>query len=500
MFLFSGSHKRSQEKMMHSDPTRSWSELLDLVRRGLMVRTDSRLVREGEVFVAVSGAKVDGADFIPAAIERGAKYIVTSQAERVSTDRDVRVILRPDVPSSLGELADAYFKTSQQHLKVVGITGTNGKTTTAFIIEHLLASAGLKVGVLGTVFYRWPGFSLDATLTTPDCWTLHELMANMEKSDVDAVIMEVSSHSIDQQRIAGLNFATAVLTNVTQDHLDYHGDMETYFRAKAKLFRELPSPTKTCIVNYDDPYGARLVKELPNVLGYGLNYPKPVPNCLVGRIKDSSSKGFTLDVRGPERHWSITTGLIGEHNAQNLLAAQGVALSLGLNPKEFQHLKTFPGVPGRLERVRNDRSLDIFVDYAHTPDALVNVQRTLRGLTTGRLITVFGCGGDRDRAKRPLMARAVARFSDVAVLTSDNPRHENPLDIMSDARPGLEGCPKIIEEQDRGTAIQMAVGLMRQNDVLLIAGKGHESYQQIGDMKIDFNDLAVTAAAVEALA
>lgn len=473
--------------------------LLEKVAQGLMVRTDSRLVRPGEVFVAMPGAQMAGAKFIPAAIEAGAKYIVTSEPERAAAARGVREILHPDVPAALGELAGAYFKTAEHRLKLVGITGTNGKTTTAFIVEHLLASAGLKVGLMGTVFYRWPGFTLDATLTTPDCWTLHELLANMEKSDVDVAVMEVSSHSIDQRRVAGLSFDTAVLTNVTQDHLDYHGDMESYFRTKAELFRTLPSRDKVCALNFDDPYGARLARELPGVLGFGLGSPLPGVDCLAGTIRNSSSKGFTLEVARGEKTWRINTPLIGAHNGLNLLAAQAVGTSLGLNGKEFRKLEKFQGVPGRLERVENERGLDIFVDYAHTPDALLNVQRALRPLTTGRLITLFGCGGDRDRTKRPLMAEAVAQLADVAVLTSDNPRSENPLDIMADARPGLAGCAAVVEEQDRATAIDLAVRMMQGGDVLLIAGKGHESYQQIGDHKIDFSDVAVTKTAVEAL-
>ncbi len=484
---------------MNSESTRSWQKLIDKVGRGLMVRTDSRLVRKGEVFVAIKGASLNGADFIPVALKRGAKYIVTSEPGLVSASRSVQVILCQDVPAALGELAASHFKTAEHQLKLVGITGTNGKTTTAFILEHLLAAAGLKVGIMGTVFYRWPGFSLDATLTTPNCWTLHELIANMAASNVGVVIMEASSHALAQQRMAGLSFDTAMLTNVTQDHLDYHGNMEAYFRAKAELFRTLPSADKMCVLNYDDPYGAQLAGELPNVLGYGLGTPPRNIDTLRGRRKNNSSKGFTLQVRSKEHKWEVDTPLIGGHNAMNLLAAMCAGTCLGLGHKEFQLLNGFMGVPGRLERIRNNRGLDIFVDYAHTPDALTNVQKTLRAITRERLITVFGCGGDRDRTKRPLMAQAVARFSDIAILTSDNPRHENPLDIMSDARPGLEGCPVIEEEPDRRSAINMAVSMMQKGDVLLVAGKGHEAYQQVGDEKFDFSDVVVTSAAVEAL-
>lgn len=496
MFLFSGSHNERRRKKMSTPEQSAWAELLELVSKGLRVRTDSRKILPGEVFVALPGSKVDGTDFIPAALNAGARYVVAERDGGWTGNGEAELLVRPDAAEALGELARAHFHADEQHLKLVGITGTNGKTTTAFIVEHLLAAAGLKAGLLGTVAYRWPGFSLDATLTTPDCWTLHELIGNMARSDVDAVVMEASSHAIEQKRIAGLEYDVAVLTNVTQDHLDYHKDMESYFNAKAGLFRSRPKAEKVWVLNYDDPYGRRLLAETPHALAYGLGDAPEGVDALRGEILSSTAAGLTLRMSRQGATWEFSSHLIGRHNAQNLLAAQAVGLCLGLGPRDLRKLEQFTGVPGRLERVPNEHGLHVFVDYAHTPDALINVLGALRGLTRGRLLALFGCGGDRDKTKRPRMAEAVSRFADVGILTSDNPRHEDPLAIMADARPGLAECREAVEEPDRYTAILRAVEMMRPDDVLLVAGKGHETYQILGDTKIHFSDVEAVAKAI----
>ncbi|WP_243544095.1 UDP-N-acetylmuramoyl-L-alanyl-D-glutamate--2,6-diaminopimelate ligase [Pseudodesulfovibrio tunisiensis] len=496
MFLFSGSPSRRKHKERGE---MQFETLLKKVRgKGLMVRTDSREVQPGDCFVALPGTSVRGMDFIPAALDNGAEYLVAPDSARdlvapVAESR-AAVIYHDNTAIALGELARAYFHVMDREIKLVAITGTNGKTTTSYIIEHLLSCAGLKVGVLGTVNYRWPGFSIDAKLTTPGCWMTHELLSNMKEADVDVAIMEVSSHALDQYRVAGLDFDAAVLTNVTQDHLDYHGDMETYFSAKAKLFREYPRMDKAGVVNFNDPFGRRLLEENPEITAYGLgDHDLPEAggkprNAVQGRMLSCTGQGIELETTWKGKTWTIHSPLIGAYNAANLLAAQAVGLHLGLSCKDMRCLADFHGVPGRLERVKNEKNLPIFVDYAHTPDALENVQKTLKELDFDRLITVFGCGGDRDRAKRPLMAKAVARWADVAVLTSDNPRTEDPIAIMDDARPGLEGSHEVLENPDRQTAINLAVAAMNQNDVLLIAGKGHEDYQIIGTDRIDFSD------------
>lgn len=504
MFLFSGSPSEKKAGVMQ------FETLLKKAKKGLVVRTDSRKVQPGECFVAMPGTAVRGLDYIPSALDHGAKYVVAPESARdlvapVVESRALAVYVEnPAV--ALGELARNHFQLMDRDLKLVGITGTNGKTTTTYIIEHLLKSAGLKVGVLGTVNYRWPGFEMDAPLTTPDCWMIHELLYNMKKADVDVAVMEVSSHALDQYRVAGLEFDAAILTNVTQDHLDYHGDMETYFQAKRKLFTDYLKENKAGVLNYNDPFGRRLLAENDGGIGYGIGDTGIVRQevgdkpMVQGSIIEMTGQGMRIETAFKGKSWEIQSPLIGSFNAMNLLAAQAVGLQLGLNCKNMRALKDFPGVPGRLERVENDRGLDIFVDYAHTPDALINVQRTLKNLDFKRLITVFGCGGDRDKTKRPLMAKAVAKYADVAVLTSDNPRSEQPTAIMDDARPGLAGAATIIEHPDRTTAISLAVKAMQPGDVLLIAGKGHEDYQIIGGQTIHFSDVEAARKAVEELA
>ncbi len=481
--------------------TAEWRKLLEKVASGLMVRTDSRKIQPGEAFVAMPGAHTSGSEFISDALARGAGYVVADHPGEWIIGSTAQFVYRQYPDEALGELASAYFKTNHRTFKLVGVTGTNGKTTTTYIIEHLLRTAGRGVGVLGTIAYRWPNFTLDATLTTPSCWHLHSLFFNMNKADVDVAVMEVSSHALDQQRVAGLNFDAGVLTNISQDHLDYHGDMESYFRAKSRLFYQYPRGDKVGIINFNDPRGRRILASHTPVIGYGLGDCglEGVP-ALEGQILSSSIKGLRLRMAVDGKIWELESPLIGEFNAYNLLAAQALGLSFGLDTQDMDGLSDFRGVPGRLERVPSKSGLDIFVDYAHTPDALDNVLRALSGLDFKRLIVVFGCGGNRDKTKRPLMAEAVARYADAAVLTSDNPRHEDPLEIMADTLPGLKsgvGSPLIIEEPDRGQAMRIAVAMMEQGDLLVVAGKGHETKQQIGDDFLPFSDVEVLKEALE---
>jgi UDP-N-acetylmuramoyl-L-alanyl-D-glutamate--2,6-diaminopimelate ligase len=304
-------------------------------------------------------------------------------------------------------------------------------------------------------------------------------------------MMEVSSHALDQGRVEGLTFDVAALTNVTQDHLDYHGQMEAYFQAKRRFFSTYLADGGVAVINFDDPYGRRLLEEYPNALGYGMGEAGVPARALKGRVASSSGKGLQLEMSYGGQMWTLVSPLIGAFNAANLLTAQAIGLGLGLSVEVLQSLSDCYGAPGRLERVPNDRGLHVFVDYAHTPDALENVLRALKSLDFEKVVAVFGCGGNRDRAKRPLMAEAVAKWANVAVLTSDNPRREDPLAIMEDAKPGLKMAARVALEQDRRKAIGLALGEIGPRDVLLIAGKGHETYQQIGDVKHPFNDVSV---------
>jgi len=478
------------ETMVSRNPE-AWMTLQALVAKGLEVRTDSRRVQPGEVFVALPGATRDGSEFIPMALERGAAHVVTANAAEWPQTAKAALYVHENPRQALGELAAARYGTAPLSFKLAGVTGTNGKTTITYLVEHIIAAAGGKPGVIGTVEYRWPGYREDASHTTPDCLKLHELMGAMKRDGVTAAMMEVSSHALDQGRVEGLTFDVAALTNVTQDHLDYHGQMEAYYQAKRLFFTTYLASGGVAVINYDDAYGRRLLEEYPDSLGYGMGEIGVPARALIGRVASNSSKGLQLEMSYGGQTWTLVSPLIGAFNAANLLTAQAIGLGLGLTVGALQSLSDCCGAPGRLERVPNNRGLHVFVDYAHTPDALENVLRALKSLDFEKVVTVFGCGGNRDRAKRPLMAAAVAKWSDIAVLTSDNPRHEDPLAIMNDAKPGLEKAAKVVSEQDRRKAISLALGETGPRDVLLIAGKGHETYQQIGDVKHPFNDVNV---------
>ena len=461
------------------------AQLCDELRKKLRnVQTDSRLVAEGDVFVAlppaVPGERSKTASHIRMALEKGAWAVVASArtVERMKInlrgDRQHAWLLVPDVRAQLGALAAARFGTEDLDIPVIAVTGTNGKTTCAYLLEHLYRSKGVPVGVMGTISYRWPGHEEPAPLTTPDCLTLHRSLAAMREAGAKAAIMEVSSHSIDQKRIAGINFSAAAFTNLTQDHLDYHKTMENYFQAKRALFADAPKKDKAMVVNNDDPYGHRLLEEFPQALGTGLHTPLAGRPFLLADVRRADTEGLSLHFywqknRDERIDWEMHSPLVGLHNASNLSTVCGIALSLDK-----------PWLPGA--------GTGIFVDYAHTPDALANVLNTLAHAKFSRIITVFGCGGDRDRTKRAPMGKVVADLSDIAIVTSDNPRTEDPERIIDDIMPGLEGAKEVHRESDRKKALELAVSLLRPGDALLVAGKGHENYQIIGTVKHHFSD------------
>lgn len=475
--------------MQHT--TRDWTTLKRLVREGLPVRDDSRRVQPGDVFVAVSGPSADGARFIPQALEKGAAWVVAQSDADWPARTQAALVVRPDTRQALGELAESSFDTDRSGFLLTGVTGTNGKTTITYLVEHILARAGLPVGVIGTVEYRWRGQTRPAVNTTPGCLTLHALLADMAGDGCAGAVMEVSSHALDQDRVAGLAFDAAALTNVTQDHLDYHRDMESYFQAKRRLFTTFLRDPAKAVLNFDDACGRRLLQEFPQAVGYGLTPYEGPGRKLTATVRSSTGRGLSMEMTFAGETWRMASPLVGAFNASNLLAAQGLALALGLPTSALGSLADCAGAPGRLERVDNTQGLNVFVDYAHTPDALDNVLRVLRGLDFERVIAVFGCGGDRDRTKRPLMARAVAQWADVAVLTSDNPRHEDPQAIIDDALPGLAGARRTLTLVDRREAIAQALEMATPRDAVLIAGKGHEDYQDICGVKHPFHDASI---------
>lgn len=486
------------------------SAALTLAASGAEVRSDSRRVGPGDVFVALPAAKAegggagtaDGAAYVADALSRGAAFAVVQADAALAPEAaaDERVLRTPDARAALGALAAARYRTAGRELRIIGVTGTNGKTTVTYLLEKLLTEAGATVGVIGTIEQRRPGWRTDAALTTPDCLSLHALLAEFADAGVTDVVMEVSSHALDQDRVAGIEFTASVFTNLTRDHLDYHGDMRGYFFAKAKLFLDQPSLSKPNVINVDDNAGREYVRMCDErgrlAVAYSLTHSDLMfkRKALRGTVERMDAKGLEMIVEWDNRPMRVVSPMIGRFNAHNLLAAIGCYLALGEDPRHLLSLKTFHGAPGRLERVETPTGLDVFVDYAHTPDAVENVLKALRGLEFNRIVTVFGCGGDRDRTKRPLMGQAAANLSDVVVVTSDNPRTEDPAAIIAEIMPGVEKArrePEVHVEPDRAAAIRLALSLARPGDAVIVAGKGHEDYQIIGKEKRSFSDAAV---------
>jgi UDP-N-acetylmuramoyl-L-alanyl-D-glutamate--2,6-diaminopimelate ligase len=388
----------------------------------------------------------------------------------------------PDTKAALSEILPMLYPKAME-VRMVGVTGTNGKTTTTYLIESVLNNAGIASGVMGTINTRYKGKEITSTLTTPGPVDLFEMLNLMRLADVQACVMEVSSHALDQDRIAGLTFEYALFTNLSQDHLDYHKDMETYFLAKKRLF-EVYLKGKA-ILNIDDPFCVRLADTLTGAITYGFR-----KDALIHPLSmDNSPRGLTLTITTPAGEISIRSALKGEMNAYNIMAAIGVCYAMGIPNFEIgKGIEAVKGVPGRMESVENSNGLNIIVDYAHTPDALGTVLKNARQFTKGRLLTVFGCGGDRDKTKRPIMGSIAVGLADLAIITSDNPRTEEPESIIEDILKGIPDRTKIIAEPDRRKAICQAIRSMAVDDSLLIAGKGHEDYQIIGTRKISFDD------------
>jgi UDP-N-acetylmuramoyl-L-alanyl-D-glutamate--2,6-diaminopimelate ligase len=468
--------------------------------RGSLPRTvhgltdDSRRVTAGSCFVAVRGLRADGRRFIPQAIEQGAGAVVAEPPDPLPGEAVGRILV-PDTRRALPRLADAYYGHPSRALTVVGITGTNGKTTTSYLCEALLRARGLETGVIGTIQYVVRDQAREAHQTTPEAIELQGLLAEMLAAGVGGVAMEVSSHALALHRVDGVAFDVAVFTNLTQDHLDFHGTMEAYARDKGRLFFELLAagrkPGATAVLNGDDPVGASWAAALPGrVLTFGLGPDRAVrPDHY-----ESGLEGIRLLATSPAGPVRILSPLIGEHNVMNLLGAVGTGVALGLAPAAIATaLGSVTRVPGRFERVEAGQEFLVVVDYAHTPDALQRVLDTARRLTPGRLGVVFGAGGDRDRKKRPIMGRIAATLADRVWLTSDNPRSEDPAAIIEEIAAGVVPAPPggYTRHPDRRDAIREALAWARPGDTVLIAGKGHETYQVVGDRVWPFDDRLV---------
>ncbi|MDD3471384.1 MAG: UDP-N-acetylmuramoyl-L-alanyl-D-glutamate--2,6-diaminopimelate ligase [Syntrophaceae bacterium] len=484
----------------------------------LGITHDSRKVEPGWMFAAIPGDKCDGHDFIGLAIEKGAAAIVAQTDPESHFRRDsVTWITVQNTRDVLGMLSSVVYNKPTHKISLVGITGTNGKTTLTFLLESIARAAGHTPGVIGTINYRWKNHEMAASNTTPEASDLQFMLNEMVSNGVSHVFMEVSSHGLTMGRLNGCEFDVGVFTNLTQDHLDYHKDMEDYFNAKALLFSRLlknsRKKNKTAIINYDDLYGKRLLSEIEGIdkLSFG-----STPDCDFHPFKALiNSDGIDGTISSPRGLLEIESCLTGSFNLSNILAAIAVSSALGFSHDSIvQGIKSLEEVPGRLQRIPSRRGY-VFVDYAHTPNALTNVLQALRKSSTGRILTVVGCGGDRDKTKRPLMGEQAAIASDFVLITSDNPRTENPLEIISQIefgvrRAGLElslindhdhavQTGKYAVIPDRREAIKWIVRQLQENDTLLVAGKGHETYQEIHGVRYPFDDREELLKALELL-
>jgi UDP-N-acetylmuramoyl-L-alanyl-D-glutamate--2,6-diaminopimelate ligase len=460
------------------------------------LRYDSRRVGPGNLFIAVRGACFDGHSFIEQAVEKGAVAIV---GEKAGLSHRATMIVVPDSREALARLASTYYGDPSRRLKVIGVTGTNGKSTTTFLVKHLLERAKQSTGLIGTVQYEIGERVLPARRTTPESLDLQELLSQCVDAGCRNVVLEVSSHALSQGRASEIAFDVGAFTNLTQDHLDFHHGMKDYFEAKMRLFesvRDSQKKERAAVINIDDPYGqqvaARFGRDFP-IITYGM-----------GARAEFRASNFKVEMNGTsyqlnakEKSYLVRLPLIGRFNIYNSLAALAVAHSIGADLRtSVLALANAPQIPGRLEAVPAKRQFQVFIDYAHTDDALLNVVRTCRDLHPNRLILVFGCGGNRDRTKRPLMGAVADQYADYAILTSDNPRKEDPEAIVREIEAGFKrkNYEKII---DRKEAISRAIALAQPKDIVLIAGKGHEKYQEFADYTVPFDDVEVAARALE---
>ena len=458
---------------------------------------DSRQVEPGALFVALKGLKATGADFAADALARGAVAVVADQADAAAGASPWMEVT--DARAAMAALAAEFYAHPSRAISVVGITGTNGKTTTAYLLRAVFEAAGKKCGLLGTVSYSVGDQELPAERTTPEAPDVQRMFRRMVDSGCGACVMEVSSHALSLRRVDETRFSAGVFTNLTRDHLDYHGDMESYFSAKKRLF-EMLGPGAPAVINMDDPRGELLRKAAPRSVTYAITKPADVTSGPLSM----TFEGLEFDARTPAGPVHVRSRLVGRPNVSNILATVAAATALDLPAAVIERgLASLSGVPGRFEVVsRHQDDVTVVIDYAHTDDALKNLLETARPLAPRRVITMFGCGGDRDRTKRPLMGAVASRLSDVVVLTSDNPRSEDPVRIIDEIRRGVPPASDrdgatVVAIVDRTEAIQFAIGKAQPGDLVLLAGKGHEKSQSIAGRELPFDEAEIARAALE---
>jgi UDP-N-acetylmuramoyl-L-alanyl-D-glutamate--2,6-diaminopimelate ligase len=482
---------------------------------------DSRAVKRGDIFFALPGTRMDGHDFARQAVQQEAAAVVLER--KIALPAGSTCIRVRNVRRTMGLWAAKFFSYPSRRLLLVGVTGTNGKTTVTYLLESVFSAAGMVPGVIGTINYRYRDQTLPALQTTPESIDLQDLLAKMARFGVHSVAIEVSSHALELERVRGMEFDVALFTNLSRDHLDFHGDMEHYFLAKSRLFTDyLPASSKkkkVAVVHAADSKGGELLDKARKVGLQTLSYGRGDQWDVHPLEVEGNLEGLKGKIWLKNKEIGFSSHLIGAANLENILAVAGVGLALGLSPDVIvEGIGRLTSVPGRLEKIKNELGISVFVDYAHTPDALERVLRGLRPLVQGRLIALFGCGGDRDRGKRPLMGEISARLSDLLILTSDNPRSENALSILEEIEAGVRkiGLEKFqiadlrsqienpnskvqnlrlergyLVEADRRAAIRLAFRLARADDLILIAGKGHEDYQIVGSQRLHFDDREV---------
>ncbi|AQW27414.1 UDP-N-acetylmuramoyl-L-alanyl-D-glutamate--2,6-diaminopimelate ligase [Clostridium perfringens] len=451
------------------------------------IRYDNRKIEQGDAFVCVKGFKVDGHSFIGDAIKKGAKTLIVQ--EDVSVQEDITIIKVRDTRKALAIMSSNYFGNPKDKLKIIGITGTNGKTTSAFIIKSILEKAGFMTGLIGTIANYIGNKKVDAVRTTPESYELHELFKNMVDAGVEYCVMEVSSHSLELDRVYGIQFEEGIFTNLTRDHLDFHKTFENYYNAKFKLFER----SNHSIINLDDPYGANIVKDIEE---RGLKTKVSTFSI----EKESDFKAFEIKSHSNGSEFKVNLESIeefsinipGEYNIYNSLGCIICAYNLNIPMDKIKEGLSDVVIPGRCELVAKEKNLpySIIIDYAHTPDGLENILSTVKAFTKNRMISVFGCGGDRDKVKRPQMGKIGCELSDIAIITSDNPRSEEPMDIINDIVKPLN-YDNFVIEVNRKEAIRKAMNMALEGDVIVIAGKGHETYQILKDETIHFDEREV---------
>jgi UDP-N-acetylmuramoyl-L-alanyl-D-glutamate--2,6-diaminopimelate ligase len=452
------------------------------------IACSSKSVKPGDMFAALKGVKKDGFEFVGEALNNGAAVILSDQPKPENLAK--AWIQVSDTREALAQCSANFYSHPSQKMKVVGITGTKGKTTITYLLEEILNKTQFVPGIIGTISYKGPGMNLTARLTTPEAPDLQRLLSEMLAKGATHCVMEVSSHALELKRVVGIGFDVVVFANLSGDHLDYHQSMDRYFEAKKKLFF-LNHKKRMAVVNRDDPWGQKLIAQLPaGAITFGIE-----PGAMVAAENiNLTEKGIETLVKYPSGQLTLSSPLLGKPNLYNILASIAVALTLNLPVSAIKEgIASLKGVPGRFEKIDNSLGLHVFVDYAHTDDALKNLLETVRGFNPRRIILVFGAGGDRDKTKRPRMGEAAGRLADWTIITSDNPRSEDPLAIISDIEAGIKktGTQNYQIIPDRREAIEQALSLGVKGDYILVAGKGHENYQIIKDQILHFDDAEV---------